>query len=144
MTKRELASLRKRYQDCVATAAKRIGGRGGIEEIDAAAAALFVATYSHAELDELVGAMRRDLTRKMLNTKGADGLPFALKVESAEQYVIRSVMSPDEYREVTGQYASRAKANIGAARKLADECFAVHGVVIDVAAFFDGHYGVSA
>ena len=70
--------------------------------------------------------------RNALRTAGSNGLPSAVSVEG--EYVQVPLLSVDEYRTVVGGYTKRASANLTLAQRFADECQAVHGVTIDVAA----------
>ena len=70
--------------------------------------------------------------RNALRVIGTNGLPSAVSVSG--EYVEVPLLSVDEYRTVVGGYAKRASANLTLAQRFADECHAVHGERIDVAA----------
>lgn len=68
----------------------------------------------------------------VLTAKDAAGLPRAMSVNGSGTYVARTLFDVAQYKVAIERYVKLGSADINVARKLADECEAVHNVRIDV------------
>lgn len=109
-----------------------MGGRGTVQGVAAhlrsAYPDVFMAEAERGWIVQVRNALRRQ-------EPGA-GLPAAVSV--GEEYVQLKILTPDEYEHAIVSYLQRAKANKRVAHKMADRCFAIHGVVVDVDALERG------
>ncbi len=70
--------------------------------------------------------------RRGLIAKDTDGLPNASSIDGAGTYVQRRLFDPEAYLTVIQRYAMLGATDHRVARRLAEECEAVHGVSVDV------------
>lgn len=104
-----------------------MGGRGTVQDVAAhlrmSHPEVFMAEAERGWIVQVRNAMRRHDV--------GTGLPAAVSV-AGNEYVQLKILLPEEYEYAIVSYLRRATANEKVARKMADQCFAMHGVVIDV------------